>query len=120
MIQNANRMAKVTGKLIFRNKGFIFIGVVIPFLATLLINLWVKERPTTVEDTVIEIESMDEHLQNSVNYNCLCVKVYDSRNDENSISLCLTLARKGFSRYSGWTHQHIPTTRLWKMPDSPR
>lgn len=95
MIQNANRMAKVTGKLIFRNKGFIFIGVVIPFLATLLINLWVKERPTTVEDTVIEIESMDEHLQNSVNYNCLCVKVYDSRNDENSISLCRTLARKG-------------------------
>lgn len=95
MIQNANRMAKVTGKLIFRNKGFIFIGVVIPFLATLLINLWVKERPTTVEDTVIEIESMDEHLQNSVNYNCLCVKVYASRNDENSISLCRTLARKG-------------------------
>lgn len=95
MIKNANRMAKVTGKLILRNKGFLFIGVIIPFLATLMINMWVKERPAMVQDTVTEIDSIDEHLQNSVNFNCLCVKVYDSRNDESSIDLCRKLARKG-------------------------
>ena len=51
MFINALRMAKSSGKLILRNKAFIVIGILIPVLSTLFINLWYRIPAADLKDS---------------------------------------------------------------------
>ena len=95
MITNAFRMSKSSLKLLLRGKGFLVIGLLIPLVATLLINIWSGINDLERTDSVYELPQMDTQMAYLVNFNCLPVKVYDCINNNESKSLCAKLTEAG-------------------------
>ena len=95
MITNAFRMSKSSLKLLFRGKGFLIIGLLIPLVATLLINIWSGINELERTDSVYELPQMDTQMAYLVNFNCLPVKIYDCVNNDESKSLCAKLTEAG-------------------------
>ncbi|MCQ2053549.1 MAG: hypothetical protein MJZ03_06435, partial [archaeon] len=58
MWQNALRMAKSTAKLLFRNKAFLVVGILIPVISTVCMNMWNNMEKAEIKDKVYELESM--------------------------------------------------------------
>ncbi|MBO4927290.1 MAG: ABC transporter permease [Clostridiales bacterium] len=78
MFQNALRMTKSAMKLIFRNKAFFVLGILVPLISTLMINVWYTEPPKGDDRKVYEMESLDEQLAYQIDFNRFPVKVYDT------------------------------------------
>ena len=95
MITNAFRMSKSSSKLLLRGKGFLVIGILIPFVATLLINIWSSVNELERTDSVYELPQMDAQMAYLVNFNCLPVKIYDRANNDESKRLCIKLIDAG-------------------------
>ena len=95
MISNAFRMSKSSSKLLLRSGGFLVIGILIPLVATLLINIWSGSDRMERIDSVYELSHMDTQMAYLVNFNCLPVKVYDHADNNESRGLCLKLAEAG-------------------------
>lgn len=95
MITNAFRMSKSSSKLLLRGKGFLVIGILIPFVATLLINIWSSVNELERTDSVYELPQMDAQMAYLVNFNCLPVKIYDRANNDESKRLCEKLTDAG-------------------------
>ena len=95
MITNAFRMSKSSSKLLLRGKGFLIIGLLIPLMATLLINIWSGVDKPEKTDSVYELSKMDMQMAYLVNFNCLPVKIYDHVNNDASKGLCLKLTEAG-------------------------
>ena len=95
MFINALRMAKSSGKLILRNKAFIVIGILIPVLSTLLINLWYRIPAADLKDSVHELSTIDEQMAYNVDFYRYPVKVYDTVMDERTKDICYNLNSAG-------------------------
>lgn len=94
-MKNACRMAKSSLKLLFRNKSFFAVGILIPILATFLINLQNGVPETAVPDSVCELPRLNTQMAYLCNFNCLPVKVYDRTNSDQSQALCAKLTEAG-------------------------
>ena len=95
MLINALRMARSSGKLILRNKAFIVIGILIPVLSTLLMNLWYRMPVADLSDALHDLSSYDEQMAYNVDYYRYPVKVYDTVMDEDSERICNNLNSAG-------------------------
>lgn len=95
MIKNAFRMAKTSAKLIIRNKAFLVIGILIPFFATMLMQLWYRMPSTTQTDQYTNLADMDEQIAYHIDFNCLPVKFYDTVGDASSEKFCKALGEAG-------------------------
>lgn len=95
MIKNALRMAKSSAKLILRNKAFLVIGILIPFLATLLMQLWYRMPSTEKYPQYTDLESMDTQIAYNIDFNCFAVKIYDTVCDDSSEKFCQALGEAG-------------------------
>lgn len=95
MLINALRMARSSGKLILRNKAFIVIGILIPVLSTLLMNLWYRMPTADLSDALHDLSSYDEQMAYNVDYYRYPVKVYDTVMDEDSERICNNLNSAG-------------------------
>lgn len=82
MFNNIWNMTKMSTKLLLRNKGFLFFVLVVPILATLLMNL--KTINSDVEDenkeNIVELTDMDSQIAYLTDYNMYSIKVYDASN----------------------------------------
>lgn len=94
-MKNACRMAKSSLKLLFRNKSFFAVGILIPILATLLIRIPNGVSETAVPDSVYELPRLNTQMAYLCNFNCLPVKVYDRTNSDQSQALCAKLTEAG-------------------------
>lgn len=88
-------MARSSGKLILRNKAFIVIGILIPVLSTLLMNLWYRMPTADLSDALHDLSSYDEQMAYNVDYYRYPVKVYDTVMDEDSERICNNLNSAG-------------------------
>jgi ABC-2 type transport system permease protein len=95
MFINALRMAKSSGKLILRNKAFIVIGILIPVLSTLFLDLWYRMPVADLSDNVHELATVDEQMAYNVDFYRYPVKVYDTVMDERSKDICYNLNSAG-------------------------
>ena len=95
MWQNALRMAKSTAKLLFRNKAFLVVGILIPVISTVCMNMWNNMEKAEIKDKVYELESMSTQIAYQVDFYRYPVKVYDKANDENSKNICDNLDAAG-------------------------
>ena len=77
-------MARSSGKLILRNKAFIIIGILIPVLSTLLMDLWYRMPAADMSDGVHNLTTYDEQMAYNVDYYRYPVKVYDTMMDDDS------------------------------------
>lgn len=88
-------MAKSSGKLILRNKAFIVIGILIPVLSTLFLDLWYRMPVADLSDNVHELATVDEQMAYNVDFYRYPVKVYDTVMDERSKDICYNLNSAG-------------------------
>lgn len=95
MFGSALRMARSSGKLILRNKAFIIIGILIPVLSTLLMDLWYRMPAADMSDGVHNLTTYDEQMAYNVDYYRYPVKVYDTIMDEDSERICNNLNSAG-------------------------
>lgn len=95
MFINALRMAKSSGKLILRNKAFIVIGILIPVLSTLFLDLWYRMPAADLSDNVHELATVDEQMAYNVDFYRYPVKVYDTVMDERTKDICYNLNSAG-------------------------
>ena len=95
MFINALRMAKSSGKLILRNKAFIVIGILIPVLSTLFLDLWYRMPAADLSDNVHELATVDEQMAYNVDFYRYPVKVYDTVMDERTKDICYNLNAAG-------------------------
>ena len=95
MFSSALRMAKSSGKLILRNKAFIIIGILIPVLSTLLMDLWYRMPAADMSDDVHNLATYDEQMAYNVDYYRYPVKIYDTVMDEDSERICSNLNASG-------------------------
>lgn len=95
MFSNAFRMAKTSSKLIFRNKAFLVLGILLPMISTLLINVWYTKPPEVDESRIYEMSSIDEQMAYTIDFNRLPVKVYDTVNDTSSNRILQALHNSG-------------------------
>ncbi len=93
MFINALRMAKSSGKLILRNKAFIVIGILIPVLSTLFLDLWYRMPAADLSDNVHELAT--EQMAYNVDFYRYPVKVYDTVMDERTKDICYNLNSAG-------------------------
>lgn len=112
MFINALRMAKSSGKLILRNKAFIVIGILIPVLSTLFINLWYRIPAADLKDSVHELSTIDEQMAYNVDFYRYPVKVYDTVMDDRTKGICYNLNSAGMFQIfradaSGMTDEEI-------------
>lgn len=95
MLNNALRMAKSTAKLLLRNKAFLVVGIVIPLIATVCMNLWNNMDKPEKKDEVYELESMNTQIAYQVDFYRYPVKVYDKIYNEESKNFCDNLDAAG-------------------------
>ena len=95
MFKNACRMAKTSSKLLLRNKAFFVVGILIPIMATLLINMWSGMATVEIQDTVYELTDMDEQVAYGVDFNRYPVKIYDKANNEDTREICENINAAG-------------------------
>lgn len=95
MLNNALRMAKSTAKLLLRNKAFLVVGIVIPLIATVCMNLWNNMDKPEKKDGVYELESMNTQIAYQVDFYRYPVKVYDKIYNEESKNFCDNLDAAG-------------------------
>ena len=95
MISNAFRMAKTSAKLIFRSKVFLVLGILIPMISTLLINVWFTAPLEVDESSIYEMSSIDEQMAYMIDFNRFPVKVYDTVNDDSSKRILQALHNSG-------------------------
>lgn len=95
MLNNALRMAKSTAKLLLRNKAFLVVGIVIPLIATVCMNLWNNMDKSEKKDEVYELESMNTQIAYQVDFYRYPVKVYDKIYNEESKNFCDNLDAAG-------------------------
>ena len=95
MFVNALKMARSSTKLILRNKAFLIIGVMIPLMATLFINMWYRIPEAKSEEGVYQLYDRDEQIVYQVDFNRYCVKVYDTVMDERTDKICTELNSAG-------------------------
>ncbi len=95
MFINALRMAKSSGKLILRNKAFIVIGILIPVLSTLFLDLWYRMPAADLSDSVHELTTVDEQMAYNVDFYRYPVKVYDTVMDDRTKDICYNLNSAG-------------------------
>lgn len=95
MLNNALRMAKSTAKLLLRNKAFLVVGIVIPLIATVCMNLWNNMDNPEKKDEVYELESMNTQIAYQVDFYRYPVKVYDKIYNEESKNFCDNLNAAG-------------------------
>ena len=88
-------MAKSSGKLILRNKAFIVIGILIPVLSTLFLDLWYRMPAADLSDNVHELATVDEQMAYNVDFYRYPVKVYDTVMDERTKDICYNLNSAG-------------------------
>ncbi len=88
-------MAKSSAKLILRNKAFLVIGILIPFLATMLMQIWYRMPSTEIFTQYANLETMDTQMAYNIDFNCFPVKVYDTICDESSEKFCQALGEAG-------------------------
>lgn len=100
-------MTKTTIKLLLRNKGFLFFALILPILATLILNVKDAADETNQAGTVTELENMDVKLAYLNDYSMLSVKVYDGSNSKVAQSLLAELSQEGlFQVYRVDTHNY--------------
>lgn len=100
-------MTKTTIKLLLRNKGFLFFALILPILATLILNVKDAADETNQAGTVTELENMDVKLAYLNDYSMLSVKVYDGSNSKVAQSLLAELSQEGlFQIYRVDTHNY--------------
>lgn len=95
MLINALRLAKSSGKLILRNKAFLVIGILIPVLSTLLIDIWYRMPTADKSYDVHELSSYDEQMAYNVDYYRFPVKIYDTVMDQKTHNICYSLNAAG-------------------------
>lgn len=95
MLINALRLAKSSGKLILRNKAFLVIGILIPVLSTLLIDVWYRMPTADKSYDVHELSSYDEQMAYNVDYYRFPVKIYDTVMDQKTHNICYSLNAAG-------------------------
>ncbi len=95
MLINALRLAKSSGKLILRNKAFLVIGILIPVLSTLLIDVWYRMPAADNSYDVHELSSYDEQMAYNVDYYRFPVKIYDTVMDQKTHNICYSLNAAG-------------------------
>ncbi|MBQ0011760.1 MAG: ABC transporter permease [Clostridiales bacterium] len=95
MLNNALRMAKSTAKLLLRNKAFLVVGILIPLIATVCMNLWNNMDKQEKKDEVYELESMNTQIAYQVDFYRYPVKVYDKIYNEESKNFCDNLDAAG-------------------------
>lgn len=89
------KMTKTTIKLLLRNKGFLFFALILPIMATLILNIKDTADETKQQGTVTELENMDVKLAYLNDYSMLSVKVYDGSNSKVAQSLLGELSQEG-------------------------
>lgn len=95
MLQNVFRMTKTSAKLLLRSKAFLVFGLLLPVLATLMINLWYKIPKTEKKEEMFELTSLDEQMAYQVDFNRFPVKIYDCRHNEDSEKICKKIHEAG-------------------------
>ena len=88
-------MAKSTAKLLLRNKAFLVVGILIPLIATVCMNLWNNMDKQEKKDEVYELESMNTQIAYQVDFYRYPVKVYDKIYNEESKNFCDNLDAAG-------------------------
>ncbi len=89
MFAKAFRVAVPAAKIMFRGKAFWAVGVLLPLISVLLINVWAN-MPVTAEPTeeVHLLENPEEQLVYDVDFNRFAVKVYDKACTIESKDIC--------------------------------
>lgn len=94
-MKHAYTMAKASMKLLLRSWGFPVVGVLIPILATLMLNILGGGQTADVTDSVHELDGLNTQMAYLCNFNCLPVKVYDRCDSDQSRNLCHKLTGAG-------------------------
>ncbi len=82
-------------KLLLRSWGFFVVGVFIPIVAALMLNILGTGQKADVSDSVHELPGLNTQMAYLCNFNCLPVKVYDRCDSEWSRNLCQRLTEAG-------------------------
>lgn len=82
MWYHIRKMTQTTMKLILRNKGFLFFGIALPILATLIMNVKNVGDSVTKNAALTELASEDAQVAYLNDYTMFPVKVYDSSDSE--------------------------------------
>ena len=96
MFRNTILLAGNSARLLLRNKAYIFIVFLVPFLSTLFLNLW-NDTPAdpVAESQIYRLESDDVTLAYVVDYYRYPVKVYDKVCDSSSEDTLSSLSGAG-------------------------
>lgn len=91
-------LIKMSLRLMFRNKGFLFFLLMTPALSALILSLKTEQKIFSEEgtaETVVELESCEENAVYSGNTTAFLVKVYDASCTELSDYVLKQLAGEG-------------------------
>lgn len=93
-------MVKTNLKLLFRNKGYLCLVIVLPILSAGLLSLQLDETVTMKDDTSYVVQNIEDRDDNitSIENTKLLVKIYDNSNTELSDDLAQELAGSGIFR----------------------
>lgn len=82
MWYHIRKMTQMTMKLLLRNKGFLFFGIALPILATLIMNVKNVGDSVFKDAAITELASEDAQVAYLNDYSMFPVKVYDSSDSE--------------------------------------
>lgn len=118
MWYHIRKMTQMTMKLLLRNKGFLFFGIVLPILATLIINVKNTGDSVIKDAALTEMKEADAKVAYLNDYKMFPVKIYDSSESEISTAFLEHLANEQiFQMYrvdaSGMTEEEIFESAKW-------
>ena len=95
MFINALKMAKTSGKVIIRSKGFIVFGLLLPLFATFLINVWYRYPYRDTVEEMCDLKNVDQQIAYDVDFHRFPVKIYDTLMNDESTAICRSLDSAG-------------------------
>ncbi|PKM48185.1 MAG: hypothetical protein CVV01_04800, partial [Firmicutes bacterium HGW-Firmicutes-6] len=86
-------MVKTNLKLLFRNKGYLCLVILLPILSAGLLSLQLDETVTMKDDTSYVVQNIEDRDDNitSIENTKLLVKIYDNSNTDLSDDLAQEL-----------------------------
>lgn len=80
MIYRIGIMFRMTMKVLLRNKGFLSFALLLPMLATLILNITSMGQAVAEKNEIMELKKMDSQVAYLNDYALYPIKVYDSSN----------------------------------------
>lgn len=95
MLHHICEMSKMTMKELLRNKGFLFFAIILPVLATMLLNVYAPWEETKEQEEIQTLDGLNTQMAYLEDVEKFQVKVYNDSDTAESRELLNSLAKSG-------------------------